>query len=120
MFGERNWPIIDVSRRSIEETAARFSISIASTNRNSSPTAETPQCPPHFVDRRLADRPGVEERKPPRAAGRRRLAVRVEPADIDERGVEEAMTQRGEAGVGLRWRWRAPRRLRSACAGRWP
>ena len=22
MFGERNWPIIDVSRRSIEETAA--------------------------------------------------------------------------------------------------
>ena len=29
------------------------------------------------------------------------LPFEVEPADIDERGVEEAMTQRGEAGVGL-------------------
>ena len=29
------------------------------------------------------------------------LPFEVEPADIDERGVEEAMTRRGEAGIGL-------------------
>ena len=29
------------------------------------------------------------------------LPFEVEPADIDERGVEETLTQRGDAGTGL-------------------
>ena len=98
MFGERNWPIIDVSRRSIEETAAAILDLYREHKQNSSPTAETAPCPSIFVDR---PSPIVLASK---SASRRALLAgaglpfEVEPADIDERGVEQPMARRGEAG----------------------
>ena len=72
LFAERNWPIIDVTRRSIEETAAAILDLYREHRLKFIAQAESGRrCPRRAaVDRRRAARARLEKRQPARAARR--------------------------------------------------
>ena len=84
LCAKHNWPVIDVTRRSIEETAAAV---LALSGR-------APPAPGLVSDAMalwLADEPLVlasRSSDPPDAADGRRRSARNRPADLDERGFE--------------------------------
>jgi len=102
LFGERSWPIIDVSRRSIEETAAAILDLYANTNRSSSPRVKwTAMLAPSLW---IGASPIVLASK---SASRRALLAaaslpfQVEPADIDERAIEQGLAEQGATASDL-------------------
>ncbi len=118
LCGKHNWPIIDVTRRSIEETAAEV---MALLGRPPAAVGELGM--DAHMPLWLAARPLVLASK---SAARRALLeaagipIEIEPADIDERavearaGLEDAGGGRGAAGAGegaRRWRRKHPGRM---------
>ena len=113
LCAKHNWPIIDVTRRSIEETAAAVMA-----------------CWPSAAGSRwrepmslwLADAAAgarLEERGAARAAGGAGIPVEMQPADIDERAIEATRRHRRCRARSRRcWRARRRARLRRSCPGR--
>ena len=111
LCAKHGWPMIDVTRRSIEETAA----AIMALHRE--PRAA----------RDVAERASERRSSWPRAARRvgrfspRRLAFTSTPATLDERAIETPLIAGGAAPAEIARRLPTPRRRRSAaaCPMRW-
>ena len=125
MFADNGWPVIDVTRRSIEETAAAV-INLLQRTRSAPATAVGPR---RDMTSRYDDRAGFAERLAPGdARGRGRGVRRASRRDIDERALEARLGGGPPAAIALalaeakalavraapaRWCWAAIRWSRS-------